>query len=71
MQIQGFEEGRKIFGKLFYCKGMLDALKRIYLGEGASGFFKGLSPSLVKAVVTTGMYFSTYEMSCELINYLK
>ncbi|CAH1105918.1 unnamed protein product [Psylliodes chrysocephalus] len=71
MQIQGFEEGRKIFGKLFYCKGMLDALKRIYLGEGASGFFKGLSPSLVKAVVTTGMYFSTYEMSCELINDLK
>lgn len=65
MQIQGFEEGRKSFGKTFHCKGLNDCLVRIYQLEGIPGYFKGLYPSLIKAVITTALHFSAYEMICK------
>ncbi|CAG9831538.1 unnamed protein product [Diabrotica balteata] len=71
MQIQGFEEGREIFGKVFKCKGMVDALGNVYRDEGAAGFFKGLSPSLLKACVSSALYFGTYELCCDIIKLLK
>lgn len=71
MQVQGFEEGRKVFGKVFQCKGFTDCLVKIYHIEGFPGYFKGLYPSLIKAVVTTALHFSAYEMICKCLNNMK
>ncbi|XP_063920061.1 mitochondrial thiamine pyrophosphate carrier-like isoform X1 [Zophobas morio] len=67
MQIQGFEHGRSSFGAFFKCSGLYDCLVKIYEVEGFSGLFKGLSPSILKAVFTTALYFSTYETICKLL----
>lgn len=71
LQIQGFEEGRATFGAHFQCKGLTDCLMRIYKVEGVPGFFKGLAPSLIKAVFTTALHFSSYEMICNLLLYAR
>lgn len=71
MQIQGFEEGRQPFGRFFQCKGLSDCLVKIYQLEGLPGYFKGLSPSLIKAVITTALHFSTYEMICKGLTKMK
>ncbi|XP_018574330.1 mitochondrial thiamine pyrophosphate carrier [Anoplophora glabripennis] len=72
LQIQGFEEGRAVFGGVhFQCKGLTDCLVRIYKVEGVPGFFKGLAPSLIKAVFTTALHFSSYEMICNLLLYAR
>lgn len=71
MQIQGFQEGRKSFGQTFHCKGLTDCLVKIYHMEGVPGYFKGLSPSLIKAVVTTALHFSSYEMICKGLSKMK
>lgn len=71
MQIQGFEEGRKHFGTFFKCKGFVDCLIRMYHVEGIKGYFKGLGPSLIKAVATTALHFSSYEMICKFLDKAK
>lgn len=71
MQIQGFEEGRRSFGMIFHCKGLTDCLIKIYQLEGLPGYFKGLSASLIKAVATTALHFSSYEMICDGLVHLK
>nr|CAH7725558.1 unnamed protein product [Callosobruchus chinensis] len=71
MQIQGFEEGRVIFGQTFKCNGMKDCLVRIYQIEGITGFFKGLQPSLIKAVCASALHFSTYEMIIKFIGHIR
>ncbi|CAG9818657.1 unnamed protein product [Phaedon cochleariae] len=71
MQIQGFEEGRKSFGKSFKCSGLNDCLVKIYRFEGVLGYYKGLSPSLIKAVVTSALHFSSYEMICKFLVFSK
>ncbi|RZB40541.1 Mito carr domain containing protein [Asbolus verrucosus] len=71
MQIQGFEQGRMVFGQLFKCKGLNDCLVKIYQMEGLNGLFKGLSPSLVKAVCTSALHFSSYEMICQVLEKTK
>lgn len=68
LQIQGFEEGRKSFGRTFKCKGLQDCLVQIYRVEGVPGFFKGLQPSLVKAIFASAAHFSTYEMICKALS---
>lgn len=66
LQIQGFNRGY-MFGENFICNGMLNCMSLIYKREGFKGYFKGLNPSLVKAVATSALYFSSYEMVCEAI----
>lgn len=61
LQIQGFERGRKSFGKFFQCNGLLDCLTMTIREEGVSGLFKGLVPSQVKAAAVTALYFTTYD----------
>lgn len=39
--------------------------------EGAQGFFKGLSPSLLKAALSTGFVFFWYELVCNLFHRLR
>lgn len=71
LQIQGFAHARQQFGEHFTCKGLVDCLQRVYRSEGPKGFFKGLSPSLIKAVCTTALHFSCYEMICNFIVFVK
>lgn len=68
MQIQGVHQHRKEFGEVFSCRGMIDCCRKIFKREGPLGLFKGLYPSLWKAVFTTAMHFATYEGTCKIIS---
>ncbi|XKL66196.1 hypothetical protein PGB90_009616 [Kerria lacca] len=61
MQIQGFLDVRKNFGKLFICSGLVDCCIRIYKEESFIGFFKGLQPSLIKSALSTSIYFALHD----------
>lgn len=71
LQIQGFGHARAHFGKHFSCEGLMDCFRKIYQVEGPHGFFKGLSPSLIKAMCATALHFSSYEMICKFLAYSK
>ena len=44
-------------------KGLRDAFKKIYRNEGIKGFYKGLSPTLLKIFPTSGLFFVSYELT--------
>ena len=67
LQIQGFESGRIGFGKNQYYSGFLSCARGIVLNEGLRAFYKGLSPSLIKATVSVGCHFYFYEQFCHLL----
>lgn len=68
LQIQGFE--RKMFGQNFKCDGLIDCIRKTCKFEGLLGLYKGLSPSLIKAVITSALHFGSYELIClEISNY--
>ncbi|XP_060535132.1 mitochondrial thiamine pyrophosphate carrier [Cylas formicarius] len=69
LQVQGFQAARAHFGKHFTCHGLVDCFRKIYKVEGLMGYFKGLSPSLLKAMCSTALHFSSYEMICNLLAY--
>ncbi len=52
-------------------RGLLDCMVQIAKEEGARGFFKGLSPSLVKAALSTGFTFFWYEFFLNAMHDLK
>lgn len=61
LQVGGFEAARVHFGQVRTYRGLLDCAVQIAKEEGVRGFFKGLSPSLVKAALSTGFTFFWYE----------
>lgn len=61
LQVGGFEAARAHFGQVRSYRGLLDCMVQIAKEEGFRGFFKGLSPSLVKAALSTGFTFFWYE----------
>ncbi|XP_033827702.1 mitochondrial thiamine pyrophosphate carrier [Periophthalmus magnuspinnatus] len=67
LQVGGFEEARLHFGKVRTYKGLLDCAAQIAKEEGLQGFFKGLSPSLLKAALSTGFTFFWYEFFLDLM----
>lgn len=71
LQVGGFEEARLHFGKVRTYKGLLDCMAQIAREEGPQGFFKGLSPSLLKAALSTGFTFFWYEFFLDLLRDLK
>ncbi|XP_060109061.1 mitochondrial thiamine pyrophosphate carrier [Heteronotia binoei] len=71
LQVGGFEEARARFGQVRTYSGIMDCARQIVRDEGASGFFKGLSPSLLKAAFSTGFTFFWYELFCRLMHTLK
>ena len=72
LQIQHFEyKTRPGDGKYFYCINMWDAIKKIWIFEKFPGFFKGLRPNLLKAAITTGLYFSFYETFFSIIKIVR
>ncbi|XP_027811547.1 mitochondrial thiamine pyrophosphate carrier isoform X2 [Marmota monax] len=71
LQVGGFEQARATFGQVRRYRGLLDCTKQILQEEGAQGFFKGLSPSLLKAALSTGLVFFWYELVCNFFHCLK
>uniref|UniRef100_A0A3Q4AQF7 Mitochondrial thiamine pyrophosphate carrier n=1 Tax=Mola mola TaxID=94237 RepID=A0A3Q4AQF7_MOLML len=61
LQVGGFEAARVQFGQVRSYRGLVDCVIQIAKEEGVRGFFKGLSPSLVKAALSTGFTFFWYE----------
>ncbi|XP_076608182.1 mitochondrial thiamine pyrophosphate carrier [Chaetodon auriga] len=61
LQVGGFEAARVHFGQVRSYRGLVDCMLQIAKEEGIRGFFKGLSPSLVKAALSTGFTFFWYE----------
>lgn len=49
-------------------KGFLDCVFQVARGEGLRGFYKGLSPSMLKAAFSTGLVFFWYELFCNILN---
>ncbi|KAK7794894.1 hypothetical protein R5R35_010585 [Gryllus longicercus] len=67
LQVQGFEEAREKFGKVFRCSGLMDCLWVTLKEEKVRGLFKGLNPSLIKAGTTTAIHFCAYEQMCHIL----
>ena len=44
-----------------YYNGMLDCIRKTYRNEGIVGFYKGLTPLMVRQVPASGLFFVTYE----------
>ncbi|KAJ8251662.1 hypothetical protein GJAV_G00223770 [Gymnothorax javanicus] len=57
LQVGGFEKARECFGQVRTYSSFGDCVVRIAREEGTRGFFKGLSPSLLKAAASTGFVF--------------
>uniref|UniRef100_A0A8C5WGL4 Mitochondrial thiamine pyrophosphate carrier n=1 Tax=Leptobrachium leishanense TaxID=445787 RepID=A0A8C5WGL4_9ANUR len=71
LQVGGFEQARSAFGEVRTYRGLADCVSRVRREEGVRGFFKGLSPSLLKAALSTGLTFFSYETFCRLISNMK
>lgn len=67
IQIQGFDSAREGFGETFKCRSLVECLVKIYTRESWRGLYKGLSPSLLKAGVTSACHFTFYEHSLRLL----
>ena len=51
----------KWYNRPKYFNGTMDAIVKISRTEGVSSLWSGLSPTLVLAIPTTMIYFTTYE----------
>ncbi|XP_051889088.1 mitochondrial thiamine pyrophosphate carrier [Pristis pectinata] len=67
LQVNGFQEARASFGQVQTYNGFLDCVFQVAQGEGLRGFYKGLSPSMVKAAFSTGLVFFWYELFCDIL----
>ncbi|EGV92351.1 mitochondrial thiamine pyrophosphate carrier [Cricetulus griseus] len=71
LQVGGFERARSAFGEVRSYRGLLDLTKQVLQDEGTQGLFKGLSPSLLKAALSTGFMFFWYELFCNLFHCIR
>ncbi|KAK3874592.1 hypothetical protein Pcinc_020484 [Petrolisthes cinctipes] len=67
LQIRGFEEARKQFGKVVAYPSAWKCLVCVTQEEGLSAWFKGLWPSLLKSGISTGIIFISYESTCRIL----
>nr|XP_035944596.1 mitochondrial thiamine pyrophosphate carrier isoform X1 [Halichoerus grypus] len=71
LQVGGFERARVTFGQVRSYRGLLDCAQQVLQDEGPTGLFKGLSPSLLKAALSTGFVFFWYELFCSFFHPMK
>uniref|UniRef100_A0A8D8RY59 Mitochondrial thiamine pyrophosphate carrier n=1 Tax=Cacopsylla melanoneura TaxID=428564 RepID=A0A8D8RY59_9HEMI len=67
IQVQGLEEARTEFGKTLQCQSLFECLYKTWRTESLRGLYKGLSPSLLKAGLTTACLFTVYEQTLRLL----
>ena len=67
LQVQGFEHGRIGFGQTQHYSGLRDCVLQVMREEGVRGLYKGLSPSIIKAALSTALHFTAYDYSCRMI----
>ena len=67
-QVQGFEKAWSLHGETRRYNGLIHCLTSVLKEEGVRGLYRGLSPSLLKAVVTTAVSFWGYEQSVKLMS---
>ena len=48
--------------------GMIDTIKKIYRNEGMRGFYKGLTPNVLKIFPTSGLFFLSYELTLSYLD---
>jgi len=65
--MEGFQYGHIVVGSARHYHGFVHCARQIITYEGLRALYKGLWPSVVKALVTTGLHFSTYEHCITLI----
>ena len=68
LQVQGFERGWQNIGSTTTYNGFFNCIKMVAMQEGPLAFFKGLSPSIVKAGLAAGANFCVYEQSCNMLS---
>lgn len=68
LQIQGFSKGRRTYGRHFSCRNMFQCIYRVVRTEGFLGLYKGLSSSLLKASITSAIFFTIYDKLLYLLN---
>lgn len=61
LQIQGFQQYRKGFGRQMYCNGLFDCVKLTITEEGYLALYKGYWPSMLKAVLVSALHFAVYD----------
>ena len=56
-----------MFGRTDWYSGMIDCMTKVLRKEGVGGLYKGLTPGLAKAVLSTALNFWFYEWSCYMV----
>ena len=49
-------------------KGITDTFQKIYKHEGVRGFYKGLTPLIMKVFPSSGIFFLAYELTLSALN---
>lgn len=70
LQMEGFQYGRVVVGSARRYHGFLHCARQIITYERVPALYKGLGPSVLKALITTGLHFSTYEQCVSIIRRL-
>jgi len=67
LQAQSF--GRSIQSTLpqSHYNGASDCIRQIFVNEGASAFYKGLTPTVMKSAIATGASFATFSFTKEIL----
>lgn len=68
LQVMGFEDARRPFGATAQYSGLVHCLASIVRQEGMRGVYKGTGWALIKAGVTSGLYFASYEACCRALH---
>ncbi|EDV27601.1 uncharacterized protein TRIADDRAFT_53464 [Trichoplax adhaerens] len=68
LEVNGFVKPREKFGQVDKYNSLKDCFLKIWSTEGLAGFYKGLSPSLVKAALSSSLMFFLYEKSIYYLN---
>ncbi|CAF0904805.1 unnamed protein product [Brachionus calyciflorus] len=71
LQIQGFEDARKQFGKVVKFTGLWNCLYVTIKNEGFLGVYKGYLPSMIKAAFSSGLGFFFYEQLTNFVRNVK
>jgi solute carrier family 25 thiamine pyrophosphate transporter 19 len=71
LQIQGFEDARKNFGKVVKFTGLFNCFYLTFKHEGIFGIYKGYYPSMIKAAVYSGLIFLFYESFSNMVRGIK